>query len=188
VEMRVRPEEATSTSARADDAELVRAAAAGDERAFTELYLRHAAAVARTAYRLVGDAHLDDVVQEIFLHAAPRLAGLRDPQRLRGWLITIAVRRARRLLRRQSWRRRALRVWKWILLGGEEHDRARATAEDVRDALGRLEVADRIAWTLHHVEGASLIETAAACEVSLATVKRRIAKAEARLKETLDDA
>jgi RNA polymerase sigma-70 factor (ECF subfamily) len=185
--MRARPEDAASTSGAADDADLVRAAAAGEERAFTELYLRHATAVARTAYRLVGDAHLDDIVQETFLHAAPRLAGLRDPRRLRGWLITIAVRRARRLLRRQAWRRRTLRVWQWLVPGAEADERAHTMAADVREALASLDVAARIAWTLHHAEGASLTETAAACEVSLATVKRRIARAETLLKEALDD-
>ena len=43
----------------------------------------------------------------------------------------------------------------------------------------------RIPWVLHRVERLSLPETAAACEVSLATVKRRIADAEARIERRL---
>ncbi|HEX7672271.1 MAG TPA: sigma factor-like helix-turn-helix DNA-binding protein, partial [Polyangiaceae bacterium] len=37
---------------------------------------------------------------------------------------------------------------------------------------------DRTAWILHYVQGESLSEAATLCEVSLATVKRRIARAE----------
>jgi RNA polymerase sigma-70 factor (ECF subfamily) len=181
------PSKPDDTSPQRLDAGLLRAAAAGDERAFTELYLRHAAAVARVVHRLVGDRDLDDVVQETFLHAALRMKGVREPDRVRAWLIAIAVRRAHRLLRRQAWRRRTLRVWHWFAPDAGDQ-RLRGPVDDVRDALRAVAPADRIAWTLHLVEGASLPETAAACGVSLATVKRRIARAQARLLEELDDA
>lgn len=164
------------------DAALLRAMAAGDERAFTAFYLRHAAAVARVVHRLVGDQHLDDIVQETFLHAASRLGGLREAESARGWLTTIAVRRAHRLLRRQAWRRGALRMWRWFAPGAGD-PRATAPIDDVREVLQGLDPVDRTAWTLHRAHGLSLVETAEACEVSVATVKRRIARAEARLQE-----
>lgn len=170
----------------AEDEALLRGLVAGDEGAFAELYLRHADAVARIAHRLVGDGDLDDVVQETFLHAASRAGDLRDPRRLRAWLVTIAVRRAKRVLRRDRWRRRALAVWRWVAPEAGDR-RAQAAVEDLRSVLGTISPADRAAWTLNRVEGASLEETAAACGVSLATVKRRIARAEALLQEHLHD-
>jgi RNA polymerase sigma-70 factor (ECF subfamily) len=46
--------------------------------------------------------------------------------------------------------------------------------------LSSLQVDERIAFALRFVEGMDLTEVAAACGVSLATTKRRLARAEAR--------
>ena len=56
---------------------------------------------------------------------------------------------------------------------------------DLYDALGRLPADLRLPWSLHRIERLSIPETAAACEVSPATVKRRIADAEERLTRRL---
>jgi RNA polymerase sigma-70 factor (ECF subfamily) len=63
--------------------------------------------------------------------------------------------------------------------------RDRAPVDELYDALSRVPADLRIPWVLHRVERLSLPETAAACEVSLATVKRRIADAEARIERRL---
>jgi RNA polymerase sigma-70 factor, ECF subfamily len=47
--------------------------------------------------------------------------------------------------------------------------------------LAGLPAEQRIAWLLQRVEGLELAEVAAACGVSIATVKRRIASAQARV-------
>lgn len=49
-------------------------------------------------------------------------------------------------------------------------------------AVGALPANERIAWSLRHVEGATLPEVAAACRCSLATAKRRIAAADLRVR------
>ena len=54
------------------------------------------------------------------------------------------------------------------------------------DALERIPEDLRIPWVLHRVEQLSLPETAEACEISLATVKRRIAEAEERIQRRLE--
>ncbi len=64
--------------------------------------------------------------------------------------------------------------------------RDRAPVDDLQDALGRVPADLRIPWVLHRVEQLSLPDTAAACEVSLATVKRRIAEAEVRIRMRLE--
>ena len=58
--------------------------------------------------------------------------------------------------------------------------------DDINDALERIPEDLRIPWVLHRVEQLSLPETAAACEISLATVKRRIADAEERIQRRLE--
>ena len=164
-----------------DDEALVARVLAGDERAFDLLYLRHARSVAGTLHKLLGnDLELDDFVQDTFVIALDRLATLRDPRQVRSWLTTIAVRLARkRLVTRDRRRRFRLQVGQASPASSDPRDRA--PADELYEALDQLPAKLRIPWILARVAGESLTETAAACEVSLATVKRRIAAAQARL-------
>jgi RNA polymerase sigma-70 factor (ECF subfamily) len=157
-----------------DDATLVARAVAGDERAFTALYRRHARYVAGVAYRLMGDeSELDDIVQETFVAASAGLARLTDRAAVRPWLVTIAVRSvSKRIARRQR------RRWLASLLGRTEPSASPPAVEGeayaLYEALGDLSSDLRVPWALHAIEGMTLPDVAARCDVSLATVKRRI--------------
>lgn len=167
-----------------DDALLVERARGGDERAFALLYRRHARYLAGVVYRMMGnDQDLDDVIQETFVDAAAQLDQIRESQKVRPWLVRVAVRKVHRKLAR----RRRLR---WLQLepppaptttDPEHQQELRALLE----ALDRIPPKLRLPWVLHRVEGDTLPEVAEACEVSLATVKRRIAEADARLSRRL---
>jgi len=161
----------------------VRAAAAD----FEALYAKHSRYIAGVVYRLMGDdAELDDIVQETFVDAIEGLARLNDPSAVRAWLVTVAVRRTRRMLGRR--RRRMLFAFLTLDFAPRASDpRDRAPVDDLYDALARVPADLRIPWVLHRVEHLSLPETAEACEVSLATVKRRIAEAEQRIDRRLRD-
>src|SRR4051794_31854340 len=64
----------------------------------------HAAFVASVALRVLGrPSEVEDLVQDVFLCALPRLRGLREPAALRGWLAVITARLARRRLRNRRW-------------------------------------------------------------------------------------
>jgi RNA polymerase sigma-70 factor (ECF subfamily) len=170
-----------------NDAELVERIRNKDEKAFKALYQRYARYIAGVVYRLLGvDEALDDMVQETFIDAADGIAKLREPEKVRSWLATIAVRHTKRYLARKI-RRRQVR---------EEVKRAEPRTDDPRDremiqglyrALDTLPVKQRIPWILHRVEGHTLPEVAKMCSISLATVKRRIAGAEERLQRRLED-
>jgi len=146
----------------------------------------HAGFVASVALRVLGrPSEVDDLVQDVFLCVMPRLGDLRDPQALRGWLAVITARLARRRLRSRRWK-----VWLGV---GAAHDytqladsaaspQDRALLGELYRALDRLPVQQRLAWSLRHVEGLDLADVAAACECSLATVKRWIAAAAAALR------
>jgi RNA polymerase sigma-70 factor (ECF subfamily) len=143
-------------------------------------YSRYVAAI---GLRLLGtDDEVDDVVQEVFVAAIRGLRDLREPGAIRGWLATVTVRIARRKLRR-----RRLRAFVGLdvpdythlaVAAGQEQALLIARAYRVLD---QLPVDDRIAWMLRHVEGESLESIAKICGCSLATAKRRIARAQAEL-------
>jgi RNA polymerase sigma-70 factor, ECF subfamily len=76
-----------------DDA-LVRAAQGGDRAAFGELYRRYARMVHGILLARVPRPAAEDLLQDVFLQALPRLASLRDRSRFGGWLAAIARNRA----------------------------------------------------------------------------------------------
>lgn len=161
-----------------DDAGLVERAAAGDRRAFTLLYRRHARYVSGVAYRLLGDSgELEDVVQEAFLIALRGLGHLKDATRLRPWLVTILVRRVQRRLRsraRQRWLGRELLL---VSPTASDPQVSREVSELYR-ALERLPVDLRVPWTLSRIEGGRMEDVAEWCAISVATLKRRLSKAD----------
>jgi RNA polymerase sigma-70 factor (ECF subfamily) len=178
-----------------DDATLVARAVAGERWAEETLFRRHVRGVWRVALRMVGNpADAEDVVQDTFATVLQSLGSMRDGQALRAWLLQVAVRHAHRRLRRRRLRR---------FLGLDEgvpeavlaeapgatgaRPEARAELHLVEEALAKMPPAERIAWVLRHVEGEALEDVARACGCSLATVKRRIAAAEARLAVHLND-
>jgi RNA polymerase sigma-70 factor (ECF subfamily) len=78
----------------AECAPLVTAARGGDGEAFGALYRMFARAVHGVLITRVRPQDADDLVQDVFLHAWPRLGELREPAAFGGWICTIARRRA----------------------------------------------------------------------------------------------
>ena len=76
-----------------DDA-LVRAAQQGDRPAFGLLYVRYARMVHGILLSRVPHSDVDDLVQDVFLLALPRLSSLREISKFPGWLAAIARNRA----------------------------------------------------------------------------------------------
>lgn len=165
-----------------DDATLVAAVRDGEEAAFSMLYRRHARAVAGRVYRLLGhDAALDDIVQDTFVHGLRSLDRLEDPSAVRSWLLTIAVRRVHRHLAKQ-YKHRALSDALREVHPRVGDARARDEVHALYEALTRLAPKLRVPWVLHRIEGQTLPEVAAACDVSLTSVKRFIRQADERLR------
>jgi RNA polymerase sigma-70 factor (ECF subfamily) len=153
------------------------------------LYSRYAPYVAAIAMRILGrESEVEDLVQDVFATAVRGLRRRRNHAEVKRWLATVTVRRSIRRLR-------LLALWSWMDLDEEPHwdriadadvspDERRLVAQVYR-ALERLPIRDRVAWVLRHVEGESLQQVADLCGCSLATVKRRIARAQARISATL---
>jgi len=81
---------------------LVEAAKAGDRSAFAALYDRYVRMVHGIVLTRVDRSHVDDLVQDVFVHALGRLASLREPAAFGGWLATIARNRATDHLRQRG--------------------------------------------------------------------------------------
>jgi RNA polymerase sigma-70 factor, ECF subfamily len=177
-------------TSRESDAEMARRVLAGDEWAREALYRRYVRPVWTTALRLVGN-HTDaeDIVQDTFVEAFRDLGQLEKLESLRHWLLGIAVHQAqrrfrrRKLLRALGLERGASDASLDLLVTRDASPEVHAELLRVDRALARASVNDRAAWILRHVEGNSLEETAELCRCSLATVKRRIAKANALVVE-----
>src|SRR5690242_2758984 len=85
------------------DVEVVAAIAAGDPAGLAEAYDRYAAPLYRFCRGMLSEpADAADVVQDTFVIAVPRMSALRDPQRLRPWLYTVARNECLRKLRGRS--------------------------------------------------------------------------------------
>jgi RNA polymerase sigma-70 factor (ECF subfamily) len=148
------------------------------------LYDRHQQHVRRVLIRLLGPgAHLGDLMQDVFVSAIDSIDRLEQPESLRAWLASIAVFRARAEIRSRARSR-------WFPLFAAEdlpETDARVATPEIDEAvrttylvLEKLAADERIAFALRFIDGMELVEVAEACEVSLATIKRRLTRAQTK--------
>ena len=172
-----------------DAAALVEALRAGHPGAAAALYDRYAAPVRLTLRSILGpDDDIPDLLQDVFIRALDRIGRLRDVERLGAWLSAMAVFVARAQIRVRSRRR-------WLGLFSPERTSPRQLEQPSSDArravreiyavLDEMPVDERVAFVLRHLHEMTLLEAADACETSLATIKRRLARAEARFLEAV---
>lgn len=180
-----------------DDEHLLRAAQGGDLDAFNLLVLRHQAAVFNVCLRLLRDvAAAEDATQDAFVRAWTGAASFRGGS-VRAWLFKIATNRAYDLLRVRARRPAAALEADALDLEPIWPSQAGELPEErvLRDELGiRLERAlaalpedQRTAVLLADVQGCSYEEVAAATGSALGTVKSRLSRARARLRQALTD-
>jgi len=156
----------------------------GERAAARQLVAEHRAHVERVLTRILGwHSELDDLTQDVFARAFARVTEVREADALRGWLAAIAVFVAREAIRKR-------RRHRWLLFRPSQDTpdipctpaslEARAALRVFYEVVGEMDVEVRIAFTLRCVDGMELTEIAEVCDVSLATIKRR-------LKVALDD-
>lgn len=159
-----------------DDAELVRAFRSGHRDAAIEIYNAHSMSAERMLVRMLGYVpERVDLLHDVFVRVFESVDSLRDPSALRPWICGIALRRAQEHIREQK-RRRTAQLDEHPAWTGDPE--VSLTMRRVYALLDRLDADDRAAFVLRRIEGMELSEVASVCDVSLATVKRRIARAE----------
>lgn len=156
----------------------------GERAAFHELAARWSAPLHRYATRLVNDPHdAMDLAQEVWLRVLRGIGGLRDPERVRPWIFGIAHRCASDRLRAayalESSSAELDTLPSAIDLADPDLSR------DLEGALGALPVVEREATLLFYIEGLTLVEIAAALGAPLGTVKSRLFRARAIIRQQL---
>jgi RNA polymerase sigma-70 factor (ECF subfamily) len=166
----------------------VRQAAAGDAVAFARIVAAYHVDMTRVAFVVSGgDQDLaDDAVQGAWSVAWRKLGTLRDPTRIKPWLVSVAANETRQLCRGR--RRRAVAE---IDLGpGVVTDRDPAERSDVldlADALQGLSADERALLALRYEAGLDSGEIGRLTGRPAATVRWRLARLVARLREELTD-
>jgi RNA polymerase sigma-70 factor (ECF subfamily) len=170
-----------------DDRALVEALRRDEPWARTALVEKYEAHIERVVAGALGlDPDLADIIQDVFVRVLEGIHQLKDPAALRGWIGTLAVFTARGHIRRR-------RRWRWIrflapqdvpeMPAAPHNPEASATIRAMYRVLDALPAEERLVFTLRFMSELELTEVAAACRVSLATIKRRLARAETRFQE-----
>jgi RNA polymerase sigma-70 factor (ECF subfamily) len=170
---------------------------------FDELFQRYSSMVFRLAYHILGDREEAlDVSQEVFLTIYRKLNTFRGESSLKTWIYCIAANRASNRCRWWNRLRRRGTVSLEEHLSnepGQDHSRDLRSGvrnpEDelllqeerqlVENALRRLPLQHRIAVIMRDIDGLSYEEIAESMQVSLGTVKSRIARGREMLKSRL---
>lgn len=178
----------TSQAASLPASTMVERAAAGDEVAFARLVAACHGDMVRVAYAVCGDLDMArDAVQSGWLIAWRRLRTLRDPERVRPWLVAVAANEARHLLRR----RHPLHVSE---LAADPPDGAHVdpwqgiARVDLANALNHLSADERALLALHFAAGFDSTEIGRALGLSASGVRSRLARTIERLRKELGDA
>lgn len=164
-----------------NDASLVAAVRAQRPGATEALFDRHSTHVRRVLVRVLGaDPDIQDLIHDVFVVALCSIDRLDEPTAVRAWLTSIAVHTARSLIRKRA-RRRVIA----LVLPLTARRTAPVAAPEVTESLratyrvlDRLDSDERICFALRFIDGMELTQIAAATGVSLATVKRRLGRAQ----------
>ena len=169
-----------------DDTSLVEAARGGDRAAYGRLYDRHARVVHGILLARVPPGEVDDLVQDVFLQALPRLGSLRDAARFGAWLAAIARNRANDYYRRS----RPTTELTETLPADQTEDRAATSAEmaqaaAVLAAIRELPDAYHETLILRLVEGMTGPEIAARTGLTPGSVRVNLHRGMQQLREKL---
>ena len=181
---------AVVTSSAVEEASaLIASVAAGDEMAFASIVRLHHEDMRRVCFVVAGDDGIaEDAVAAAWPIAWRKLGALRDPARLRPWLVSIAVNEARQMLRAR--RRRSLLEVPVIQAdeprGGLDPVSTINTI-DLRNALARLGPDDRALIAMRYLAGFDATELAFVTGRSPSGTRARLARLLQRLEKDLGD-
>ncbi|HKJ70710.1 MAG TPA: RNA polymerase sigma factor [Gammaproteobacteria bacterium] len=167
---------------------------------FEALVRPHVDHLYRMAFRFTGRREdAEDLVQELLVKLYPRREELAAVEQLRPWLTRVLYRQFVDDYRKRSRMQ--------LVSGGDEHGEPGAdpgfdhlasedpgpetgagagfARERLQQALGRLSREHRAVLVLHDVEGYTLVELSEILEVPTGTLKSRLHRARARLRELL---
>ena len=178
----------SATAAEADDADDVRAAAAGDRHAFQRLYRLHVGRVHGAVYRLAGYDHAraEDLTQEAFVRAWQKLPGFRHESAFGTWLYRLAVNVALMDIRARGADPVSMRDDERLPDPGQLPFCA-AEREELQRAIGQLPPRARAVLVLHDIEGWRHDEIGHALGMAAGTSKAQLHRARSLLRKLLGE-
>jgi RNA polymerase sigma-70 factor, ECF subfamily len=170
-----------------DDLTLAQRCVAGDRSAQRALFQRDVRRVHATLYRILGsNGSIDDLVQESFLEIFRSLKNFRGESALATWSDRCTVRVAYGYLSSKRKRLPQLEIVSEVPAGdpnAEERAIARQAAHRLYAELEHLEPTQRLAFTLHAIDGRRLEEVAQLMEATLVATKSRVWRARQALEK-----
>jgi RNA polymerase sigma-70 factor, ECF subfamily len=172
------------------DGDVARGLVAGETWAVAETWRRFAPMVLTMAERAVGSrSEAEDIGQEVFCNVFRKAKTLREPDSLRSFVYSFAIRELKYHLRRKK-----LRAWlsfqepeTLVDVGYRTMDmESRDLLRRCHALLDRLRPRDRIVFVLRRMEAMTVEEIAASMDISESTVKRSMANASSRLSRFID--
>ncbi len=155
---------------------------------FEDVVAEHGTVVLRVCRALLGAVDADDAWSETFLSALRAYPDLRPDSNVRGWLVTIAHRKAIDHIRASGRRPRPTADLPEAAstrgVPGERTDAA-LSDDELRAALVGLPVKQRSAVVLHHLAGLPYAEVAGLIDSSEAAARRSAADGIAALRRTI---
>jgi RNA polymerase sigma-70 factor (ECF subfamily) len=154
----------------------------GDEEAFAWIVSAHHADVVRVCFVVSGSRGMaEDAAQSTWTQVWRRLKTLRDPTRLRAWILAIAANEARQQVRRE----RVRRLLPYRPSGASVEVDPRNL--DLHAALRSLSSDDRRLLALRHVGGLSSNEIGALLHSAPPAIRMRLSRLHGRLRRELRD-
>ncbi len=164
----------------------VEAAAGGDELAFARLVAAHHAEMMRICVVVARDpAIAEEAVQSAWAIAWRKLGTVRRVERVRAWLISVAVNETRGLLRRRGRRARHEVSFDPSLQPGGIDPATGIAHLDMQAALEHLDPDDRALLALRYVAGFDSSELSSATGISPAGTRTRLKRLLDRLRQEL---
>jgi RNA polymerase sigma-70 factor (ECF subfamily) len=185
------------------DAAVVAQVLAGDRDAFRVLVERHSRGIFRVVYRMTGNQQdTEEIVQETLLRAYKSLERFELRANFSTWLYRIAVNRTLDFLNARKTQMHAKETYQIVDHPDPEEshqvqlaaadpgpDRMLLSAEMKRrlaDAMGLLTPAERVAFTMRHMEGRSMEEIGQTLNLKVSAAKNSVFRAVQKLRQQLE--
>ena len=165
----------------------VKSAVAGDEVAFARIVDTYHGDLVRVAYVIAGDGQLaEDAAQATWPIAWHKLGSLRDPERLRPWLVSVAANEARQLLRSRN-RRQVAEICSRPADDLPADPSALVERLDLVEAFRHLNPRDRSLLAMRFVAGLDAAEIGAVLGMPPSGVRGHLSRLLGRLRKELGD-
>jgi RNA polymerase sigma-70 factor (ECF subfamily) len=185
------------------DAAVVAQVLAGDRDAFRVLVERHSRSIFRVVYRMTGNQQdSEELVQETFLRAYKSLERFELRANFSTWVYRIAVNRTLDFLNARKTQMQTKETYQ--IADNPDHkesnqvqvaadspgpDRLLLSAEmkrKIAGAMGLLTPAERVAFTMRHMEGSSIEEISQALDLKVSAAKNSVFRAVQKLRQQLE--